>query len=212
MPFKLESHYHNSVRGCGRSSPGGDTCDSATFPSAGRSYSRVCGQVNAYQKGTTDAFDSFRGNDANPNPGLEDSYIDGVSLTHGTAGSRQHIWSFVAALTETDSPFEPAAVCSCTNTNVNWPYQVPSFVGNNYFCATGNPGPGFDLSTVYADDPLWDGEGCGPTNACCEFNNPPWFCTTLPQPTNDDIELRVCHDQEIADEDTIIALVDVYVT
>ena len=29
-------------------------------------------------------------------------YIDGVSLTHGAAGSRQHIWSFVAALYEDD--------------------------------------------------------------------------------------------------------------
>ncbi len=37
------------VRGCGRSSFGLSSCDSATYPSAGRSYSRVCGQVNAYQ-------------------------------------------------------------------------------------------------------------------------------------------------------------------
>ena len=40
--------------------------------------------------------------------------------------------------------------------------------------------------------PLWDGEGCGPINACCQLNNPPWFCTPLPQPTTDDIELRLC--------------------
>ena len=202
------------VRGCGRSSAAAHTCDSAAFSSNGRYYSRVCGRINAYQRGSPDAFDpSIRGWGSNPNPGLEDAYIDGVSLTHGTAGSREHIWSFAAALYENDPGIatRPYFVCSCTNTNINWPYQVPSFVGANYFCATGNRGPGFVHATLYADDPLWDGEGCGPTNTCCQMNNPPWFCTALPQPTNDDIEVRVCHDQLFADEDIVISLVDIHV-
>lgn len=126
--------------------------------------------------------------------GLEGAYIDGVSLTHGVAGSRQHIWSFAAALSETytDSYDFSILNCACTNANSDWPFQVPSFVGNNYFCDTGNRGPGAVTSELYPDDPLWDGEGCGPTSTCCEFNNPPWFCTTLPQPTSDDIEVRNC--------------------
>ena len=84
--------------------------------------------------------------------------------------------------------------------------QVPAFVGNDYFCATGNPGPGFITTKIYSEDPLWDGEGCGPTNACCQFNNPPWFCTTLPKPTTDDLELRICRDQSWED-----SLVDISV-
>ena len=197
------------VRGCGRSSDNA-ACDSTTFPSNGRSYSRVCGRVNAYQSGSPNAFSpSVQGSFS---PGrLEDVYVDGVSLTHGTAGSRQHIWTFAAALYETDPNPLLNTICPCTNTSINWPFEIPSFVGSNYFCATGNPGPGFNQSTIYADNPLWDGEGCGPSNACCELNNPPWFCTTLPQPTTDDVELRICLNQERSNENVIISLVDVFV-
>ena len=128
------------------------------------------------------------------------------SCTHGAPGSRQHIWTFAATFYETS---DPALVpndlgwnCACTNTEVNWPFEVYSFIGNNYFCATGNPGPGYDFNIIYADDPLWDGEGCG---ACCQFNNPPWFCTTLPQPTTDNIEMRVCNLEAETNEDVILS-------
>ena len=180
-------------RASSRSTTNTGSCDSesATFPSNGRSYSRVCGRINALQRGSPDAFMST----ILHNPGLEGVYIDGISLMHGPAGSRQHIWSFAGALYETDPNYaaHDRDVCPCTDTNYNWPYQVPSFVGNDYFCDTGNPGPGYSNSRrVYTDDPLWDGEGCGPTSTCCQFNTPPWFCTTLPQPTADNIELRIC--------------------
>ena len=100
----------------------------------------------------------------------------------------------------------PEHRCPCTDTD--WPLEVPESVGDDYFCDTGNPGPEFTSNTVYTDDPLWDGEGCGPTSTCCEFNNPPWFCTTLPQPTTDNIEVRICLNNE-AFEDVIISLLDV---
>ena len=161
--------------------------------------------MNSYQKGTTDAFHLSAGLRT-----LEQTYVDGVSLTHGAPGSRQHIWTFAAAAYETASAFNPNSNCPCTNTEEDWPLEVYSYIGNNYFCATGNPGPGFTTdSIVYADDPLWDGEGCGPTNACCQFNNPPWFCTTLPQPTTDDIEMRLCSNQGEANEDVVISFVNI---
>ena len=182
------------VRACGRSSSPG--CDSAVFPSNGFSYSRVCGRIKAFQQGSTDGLN-------NPLAGLEGPYVDGVSLTHGAAGSRQHIWTFIAAHDDNSI----ASSCPCSNTNAN---QIPSYIGSNYFCDTGNPGPDRILTEIYHDDPLWDGEGCGPTSTCCQFNNPPWFCTTLPQPTTDDIELRICCDQDTSDEDVFIQLVDMY--
>ena len=40
-------------------------------------------------------------------------------------------------------------------------------------------------------------------------NNPPWFCTTLPQPTTDDIELRNCASEATSNEDTLVQLVDI---
>ena len=194
------------VRGCGRLN-NNNNCNSAVFPSNGSSYSRVCGRINAIQKGAPDAFNpSIQGR----NPGLEGVYIDGVSLTHGAAGSRQHIWTFAAALYENNPSYTPAWVCQCSNTNINWPHQIPSFIGENYFCDTGSR-DSHTYPTVYQDDPLWDGEGCGPTSTCCQLNNPPWFCTTLPQPSTDDIELRICADQPLSNEDIYVQHVDIYV-
>ena len=189
------------VRGCKRAPGEAASCKSVIFSSGGQSYSRVCGRVNAYQKGTTDAFDISPAD----MDGLEEDYVDGVSLTHGAPGSRQHIWTFVAANYETGAPYFPHVNCACTNTEEDWPYKVYSYIGNNYFCATGNPGPGDDFNTIYADNPLWDGEGCGATNACCQLNNPPWFCTTLPQPTTEDIEMRVCNNEAETNEDVILS-------
>ena len=178
------------------------------FLSNGASYSHVCGRINALQKGNVDAF--FNSVDS-PRLGLEDAYVGGVSVTHGTAGSRQHVWTFAAVLYETDPNFvHTRNVCPCTNTNINWSYQIPSFIGNSYFCESGNPGPGYNVNKVFTDDPLWDGDGCGLTSTCCQLNNPPWFCTTLPQPTTDDIELRICGAEAKSNEDIYVQLVDVY--
>ena len=126
------------VRGCGRRRLSGG-CDSASFPSGGRQYSHVCGRVIAYMSGSPSAFEPS----IVRNPGIEGVYLEGVSLTHGPAGSRQHIWSFPTALFENDPNYGgmTAHVCFCTNTNFLWPHQVPSFVNNDYFCDTANPGP-----------------------------------------------------------------------
>ena len=163
-----------------------------------------------YQKATPDAFGHTLA--INLSIGLEGPYIDGLSITHGAAGSRQHIWSFAAAVLESDLNFgiHFVNVCPCTNTDFTWPYQVPSFIGNNYFCDTGNPGPGYSFTEVYTDDPLWDGEGCGPTSTCCQFNTPPWFCATLPQPTTDDIEIRMCLNEPMSNEDIYTELIEIY--
>ena len=195
--------FTSPVRGCVSSVTTGPSCDSAIFPSNGKLYSRVCGRVNAYHKGSLNGFDPG----VSSGSGLEEAYVDGVSLTHGAPGSRQHIWTFVAALYETGT--SSSSICPCTST-APWPHQVPSFIGNNYFCETGNRGDGYSYG-IYADDPLWDGSGCGSGSSCCEFNNPPWFCATLPQPTTDDLELRICRDSDSNNEDIIISLVEINV-
>ena len=58
------------------------------------------------------------------------------------------------------------------------------------------------------DDPLWDGAGCGPMSTCCA---PPWFYKQLPQPTTDDIEMRVCRDEDASNEDIAIEMVEIYI-
>ncbi len=188
------------VRGCRQNSIG---CDSAFFPSNGLSYSRVCGRVIAYQGSSPNAFEPYIQSMALT---LEQGYLDGISLTHGVAGSRQHIWSFVAAYSQAATTTR--WTCPCTNSQRTWPHTVPPFIQNNYFCDTGIVNY---TSGVHSSNPLWDGQGCGSTNTCCKFNNPPWFCTTLPQPTTDDIEVRMCHDQEINNEHVLIFLLDIFV-
>ena len=192
------------VRGCGRAPGEAATCKSVVFSSGGQSYTRVCGRVNAYQKGSTDAFHVSRG----PRT-LEEIYVDGVSLTHGAPGSRQHIWTFAAALHE-GGPFENSKwTCPCANTTYEWPFEIYSYIGDNYFCATG-----FDYEfgriegTDISFDTLWDGEGCGESSDCCEFNTPPWFCTSLPEATTDNIELRVCNNEDEMNEDVILSFVE----
>ncbi len=40
--------------------------------------------------------------------------------------------------------------------------------------------------------------------------NPPWFCKQLPQPTTDDIELRLGAESSISNEDSLLEIVNNY--
>ena len=203
-PSNWRLNTFSDIRGCGRPN-GSNSCDSAFFPSNGRNYSRVCGKIIAYQKGSTGAL----GAAVNNNAGLEDPYVDGISLTHGAQGSRSHIWTLVVALNDSPSA-QTIDICPCINSN-SWPHTVPSFIGNNYFCDTASHDTGFVDEMNYPNNPLFDGEGCGTDSTCCQFNTPPWFCTKLPQPTSDDLEVRICGNEPIDNEDAIISLIDIYI-
>ena len=191
-------------RTCGRSRVTTISCDSAIFSNnGGLEYSQVCGRIVSYQYGNTDAFDTLTSD-------IDNHYVEGVSLTHGSP--REHIWSFAAARDETQTSNQ---VCPCTNiNNPTTNFNIPSFVGDDYFCETGAPTGTvvpFSNPTFYPDDPLWDGDGCGPTSTCCGFNNPPWFCKQLPQLTTDDLEARLCAYTTLTSEDTPIELIEIYV-
>ena len=188
------------VRTCGR---GQTSCSSVFYPTFGLTYSRVCGRIIAYQDRNTDGLVGLVISSLQ----IDQPYVEGVSLTHGSVGSRQHIWSFVSAIGE-DSPFfQTFWLCACSNSS-NWPHST-SFVGNDYFCDSGNHGRTIP-NTFHSDDPLWDSQGCGPSSTCCQFNNPPWFCRTLPQSTTDDLEVRICNHG--GPSDTPIQLLELYIT
>jgi hypothetical protein len=55
-----------------------------------RAYSKVCGRIIGEGTRTPDAFHR------SPTLTIEENYLDGVSVTHGSSGSRTHIWSFAA--------------------------------------------------------------------------------------------------------------------
>ena len=187
------------VRGCGRTSDGLQTCDSVVYPTNGLSYSRVCGRITAYHKGWSDGFREVNN--------VEDA-VSGVSVTHGPPGARQHVWTFVAAENDVELTNDN---CPCSDTSITWPHSTPSFLGNDYFCDTGRHQPKYDENAFYTNDPLWDGEGCASTSSCCEFNSPPWFCKSLPQPTTDDLEIRLCNYFKSIHADKIVTLINIYV-
>ena len=177
-------------------------CSSTLFPVHGISYERVCGRIIGYQDRTPNAFFPYH---TNRSLTIDDLYLDGVSLTHGSR-PRQHIWSFASALDESDGH---QSGCPCLNIGLLSQPVVPPFVGNDYFCDTGSAD---DVKNeFYPDDPLWDGDGCGDLNICCFFNNPPWFSKTLDRSTSDDIEMRLCRDAGSLNEDVPIELVELYV-
>ncbi len=189
---------------CRRASQTG--CSSSTFTVHGTNYSRVCGKVIAYQFGTPNAF----GSGLEPAPRrrtLNDVYLDGVSITHGTP--RQHIWSFAAALDEVPERQDTEYVCPCTNTTATYLGHIPSFVGSDYYCETGSRQR--YAYQYYMDDPLWDGQGCGTASTCCDKPWAPYFCKELPETTTDDIELRLCMDQEQSNEDILLENIELYV-
>ena len=190
--FSLRTRTTPPLRTCGRSVFG---CTRAIFPTFGIEYSHVCGRIVAYQDGSPDGF--FSSNSLT----IDDTYVDGISVTHGQS-PRQHIWTFAAALDELSS------TCPCINSEIETGF-APSFINQDYFCDTGSRDRFQHI--FYPDDPLWDGQGCGRASTCCQFNNPPWFCKQLPQPTTDDIELRMCFGSGVTDEDTPLELIQLFI-
>ena len=195
-------------RACRRTSA---RCESEYFNTHNINYSGVCGRVIAYQYGSTDAFGPYIIQQATPN--IDTAYVDGISITHGQS-PRHHIWTFASALIKMfSSGIRDNDICACTDTRRNWPYTTPSWVGNDYFCDSGNPGPGWAHGADYSGDPLWDGEGCPSTSTCCQFNNPPWFYKQLPhaQAMTDSIEVRICGSEGISNEDLLVELIELYI-
>ena len=150
-----------SKRTCARATDGTNTCDSATFPVGGGEYSRICGRIRAYQYASPDAFKRFPSTFVAT---IDNAYIDGVSVTHGTP--RNHIWTFVAGLSEVE-PTYLSFICPC---DASIDIRVPLFVGEDYFCESGLNEAWTRASgqhKIYSNDILWDGEDCLPSSTCC---------------------------------------------
>ena len=197
--FKWKSS--NGVRACGRATGTGGSCQSVQFPSNGVSYSQVCGKVVGYQYGSPDAV--YNGGDPNHN-NINSYYVDGVSITHGFP--RQHIWTLMSGVS--DSNIHANSNCPCSTGSTQ---RVQSFIGNDYFCESGNPNRGWEQK-LYEQDPLWDAKGCGTNEAtCCSANRLPWFYKVLNTVTTNYIELRVCGDQVTSNEDVPVSFYAIYV-
>lgn len=190
-----------SVRSCGRPVNSNGDCFSTFLKTENFEYSQVCGRVIGYQVNSPDAFLSLESDHNN----ISNPYVDGISLTHGN-NPRKHIWTFAAGSNEYGDKFG----CPCGKQS-NAAMNAPAFVADNFFCESARDEPSFrSNSGFFANDTLWDGKKCA-ISSCCDLNNPPWFIAKLETPTSDDIELRLCMDQEESDEDVTIELWEIYV-
>ena len=180
--------------------PEGSGCYATIYSTLGLSYSQVCGQLQAYQYGTPDAFYSFVIYNKTT---IDSIYVDGVSVTYGSP--RKHIWTYAGGATQDDKAEDE---CPCNTGNIK--SQVPPFVGNDYYCESAS-NVIRNSNTLFSDDPLWDGQQCtnleGP---CCTHPNMPWFAKVLNETTTESIELRSCFNRAEF-EDTPLQIVELYV-
>ena len=201
-PSACMEYNSGGVRACERIQNVGGGCDGTTF-TTDRSYKKICGRATGYQVGGSAAFgwttlqtvDSY--------------YLYGLSITQGTP--RKHVWTFATGITEGDHS-RADWHCPCADPNNPNNVEIPSFVGDNYFCESGNPTDTYISNYLYSADPLWDGEQCDNEGVCCSNeNSPPWFTVTLPSPTTDGIEARLCIPPNSAGEEVLLQKLEIYV-
>ena len=184
---------------CGRKS--NSACDSLNITTSGASYQTVCGRFRGYQIASPDAFRKFN----NLTYTVETNYVDGVSVTYGKPGNRRHVYTYAAGLMETLNNL--AACCPCAGG-----IGPPLFVGSDYYCESGNPGPDWVYTQFYSSDVLWDRQQCGGNEStCCNPPDLPWFCKTFPNTISEDLEVRICTDESLDNENMAIESFELYI-
>ena len=194
--------FNDSKSYCGNTGPSG--CIGTMFPTLVE-YSRVCGRIRGYQYGATVSFYSYN---VNTHLTIDDNYVDGVSITYGSA-PRKHIWTYAAGPRDTIM-YSGTYDCPCKQNSTT---ITPPFVGTDYYCESG-----VELCCpidIPSNDTLWDGQQCGGGEApCCTHSNMPWFIKTLNETTTEDIELRLCKNfahYTIYNTDVPLDLIEIFV-
>ena len=180
-------------------------CYSAHFTTHNIPYSRVCGMVVGYQKGSADGFGTAHYTVRS----IDGPYVDGVSITYGTP--RKHIWTYAIGFSEKHDGLPKYPInCPCSKFPGRLP---PSFVHDNYYCESGSLNAVHKplYGTYYTSDPVWDGKDCSIENSCCSEPNLPWFYRQIPLTANKDIETRICRDEVFANEGVLVRELQLYV-
>ena len=192
-PSTLKFHQDGNLRTCGKKT-NGPSCDSVNINTNGQSYSKVLGRVTAYQFASTDAF-------ANHPQDIDKAYVDGISITYDSS-PRKHVWTYASAIHLFAANNNHQNSCPSTGSG-DGPWN---FVGDNYFCSSGNPGP--DWAYVLYTTQVWSN-----IQGKCSFCGKKGlsFCAELESSTTQNLELRICTDQSLSDEDIRIESVDLYI-
>ena len=175
-------------------------CHSAIFNTYNITFTKICGQVKGYQKGYPDGFHSSK----HYTKSINDYYVDGLSITLGNP--RKHVWTY--AVGASDDYIYPNSNCPCAATPGPDP---PAFVGDHYYCESGNTGT-VSASDFYTSDMLWDGYGCHHAdNNCCTNHDMPWFFRQFSRSIQDNLEARICHRRSLYNEDTLVESIELYI-
>ena len=193
---------------CSKIGDGGG-CSSVYYPSP-VNYTKVCGQVRGYQYGSPDGAGPNLGGGIIPNTEIDQIYVDGVSITYGE-NPRKHIWTYIGSVYEQVN-YKDVYICPC-NTQYTTQFSPPIFIGNDYYCESGNPMPNEWLeSTLYSNDPLWDGKQCSVQEApCCNSTSMPWFTKSLNEESSSPIEIRLCRNEQFNNEDVPVDIIEILV-
>ena len=184
-------------------------CSSVYYPSL-INYTKVCGQIRGYQYGSPDGTGPTKKGRIKSNTEIDQVYVDGVSITYGD-NPRKHIWTYMGGGYEQIN-IRTSHVCPC-HTQYNHQYLPPTFIGNDYYCESGNPVPNtWYSSTLFPKDALWDGNQCSvQEEACCKSTSMPWFTKFLNEESSFPIEIRLCHDEEFDNEDVPVDIIEILV-
>ena len=197
-PSNLEEilYSNHGIRTCRRSMPDAG-CTSLNLSTNDIPYTQICGRVIGYQKGRTDALHNI-------DRGIDSYYLDGVSITRGSA-PREHVWSFIVGQR---SNIPSSSNCPCNNGPT---VSVPGFIGDHYYCESGNNYSQNNRTRFYPD-PLWDGKDCPSLeSSCCKSEDLPWFHRDYNASSASDLELRVCRNANRYNEDILIEMYEIYI-
>lgn len=97
-------------------------------------WQEAYGQVDGRGYHTVDAFHGP--GDITTTTSIDGAYIDGVSVSHGAAGAREHIWTLGGGYASAGQP------CPAEGGTA-----APSFVGSNYRCVYPSTSPAGWAST-----------------------------------------------------------------
>ncbi len=91
-PGDMEEVTLSGKRLCGRNVNARRSCVSEGFSTNSLQYSQVCGRITGYQYSYVYAFHFY----TNPTPypeaqSVDSYYVEGVRVTHGPPGSREHV-------------------------------------------------------------------------------------------------------------------------
>ena len=139
---------------------------------------------------------------------IDGPYVDGISITYNNGGQRQHVFTYAAGIMEQYNPsIYPQSTCPCAGGT-----QIPPFVRTaDYYCESGNPDKTWYANQLFCDS-LWDGEECRyAEETCCHAPHQPWFCKDLGKRVSSDLEIRLCADEGVVNEDIAVEAYEFYV-